>query len=224
LKRAEYLLRFKGGSVVSVRPSTGDRFAVYEIFVRDDYAKALEAIPLGGTMVDVGANIGCFIVRAAGRAGAGGLIVAVEPEPGNCRQIQKNVHLNQLGNVEITACVLAGASGTRRFYEGSNSLFGTLYNQVNREVVGGKHKMIRAMTLEEVCTNHDCDYIDLLKLDCEGAEYEIIMTLPEKLFKIVRRMVIEIHQIHGQREKELVGHLSDRGFKPEFDGLHHFYI
>jgi FkbM family methyltransferase len=224
LRRAEYLLRFSDGTRIQVRPGQGDRFAVYETLVRDNYAKALATLRPGATVIDVGANIGCFTVKAGRRAGERGLVVAIEPEPDNYSQIERNICLNDLGNVEIVGCALAGASGSRTFAKGSSALFGSLYGEVDGRASGIGRVTVDVMTLAEICDWYRCDRVDLLKLDCEGAEYEIMLNLPGQFLRCIRRIVAELHRIDDHQPEHLVQYLIGHGFKHDFDGLHHFHV
>src|SRR4051794_34975198 len=57
----------------------------------------------GDTFVDVGANVGYFSVLAARRIGAGGTVVAVEPEPRNLELLRANLHRNGCRRATVLA-------------------------------------------------------------------------------------------------------------------------
>jgi FkbM family methyltransferase len=51
--------------------------------------------------------------------------------------------------------------------------------------------MVDSYTLEELCNQFD--YIDLIKMDVEGAEWDIIMNSPDDIFKKIGQLSIEFH-------------------------------
>ena len=59
--------------------------------------------------------------------------------------------------------------------------------------------------------------IDLLKLDCEGAEYDILMKAPAEVLKLITRIVLEYHDPAAiGRQLELAAHLKATGFDVEW--------
>ena len=54
--------------------------------------------------------------------------------------------------------------------------------------------------------------VDLLKIDCEGAEYGILLSSAESTYGKVQRLVVELH---AGRQDEIVSHLADRGLRLE---------
>ena len=61
--------------------------------------------------MDAGANIGAFTLLAAARVGSRGLVVAVEPEPGNFEALRRNVEANGLRNVVLVRKALLDEAG-----------------------------------------------------------------------------------------------------------------
>lgn len=49
-----------------------------------------------------------------------------------------------------------------------------------------------------VLTN-DLPSIDLLKMDCEGSEYDIIYHTDPELIRRIGRMVVEVHDVNNDR-------------------------
>lgn len=75
---------------------------------------------------------------------------------------------------------------------------------------------IKCITLKEFMQKKNIKKIDLLKMDCEGAEYEIIESLSlEDLFKI-KRIVMEVHHLEYDPSKNhiwLKDYLKKRGYE-----------
>jgi hypothetical protein len=72
---------------------------------------------------------------------------------------------------------------------------------------------VRALTLSQVFEAHAIDKLDLLKLDCEGAEYEILSGASPEVFKKIERIIMEYHDIDGHHHDQLVSLLERQGFR-----------
>ena len=58
-----------------------------------------------------------------------------------------------------------------------------------------------AVTLSEVIRVHEIARVDLLKIDCEGAEEEALLGLSEADWGLVQQAVIEVHDIDGRLQR-----------------------
>ena len=76
---------------------------------------------------------------------------------------------------------------------------------------------VDSTSLKQIFDDNNIEYCDFLKLDCEGAEYEIIKNLPSEYFKKIKKMVIEYHMAdtHPELLKELIKKLKAENFKLE---------
>ena len=52
---------------------------------------------------------------------------------------------------------------------------------------------VESITLQKVFELNNIKKCNLLKLDCEGSEYEIINSLPDNYFSMIDKMIIEYH-------------------------------
>jgi hypothetical protein len=74
--------------------------------------------------------------------------------------------------------------------------------------------MVNATTLPEIIEHHRLARIDFLKMDCEGAEYEIFRSIPMDVLVMVRQIAMECHNQGAGREPQVVvGHLRRNGFE-----------
>lgn len=114
----------------------------------------------GSTFVDVGANIGYHTLLGCALTGPEGRVIAVEPDPGNCRLLRESAERNGFRN--LTVHQVAAADRPRRV--GFGEEFGS-NKQISLEA---EHGEIRAVTLDEIL--HAETRVDVLKIDIEGAE------------------------------------------------------
>lgn len=66
-------------------------------------------------------------------------------------------------------------------------------------------------TIEEVMKQHQLDRIDLLKVDCEGAEWDTLLGIGSENWFKIKSMVIEVHDENGRLEN-VKNLLLDKGF------------
>jgi hypothetical protein len=73
---------------------------------------------------------------------------------------------------------------------------------------------VEAVSLPDIFASNRLDHIDLLKLDCEGAEYDILYRCPDSLLQRVNLIAMETH--NGVRTNEnteaLCAFLKEKGF------------
>jgi FkbM family methyltransferase len=62
-----------------------------------------------------------------------------------------------------------------------------------REEVDGELR-----TISQVIEDNEVPHIDLLKVDCEGAELDVLLGLKEKHWPLVQKVVVEIHDVENR--------------------------
>ena len=70
---------------------------------------------------------------------------------------------------------------------------------------------IETVNLAEFCAEHQIDRIDFLKLDCEGAEFEILAASADVL-KRVRKIALECHPFGLHTAQQMADLLKGHGF------------
>lgn len=76
------------------------------------------------------------------------------------------------------------------FFEDPNSPYNGSkdFNYFN----GIKHS-IETISLETICNENNIDFIDILKIDIEGAEYDVLENLPDSFFDRIGQITVEFH-------------------------------
>lgn len=182
-----------------------------DIYVWGTYGKLIDYEPKRGwVVVDAGAYFGLYMLYVADRDPK--LVIAMEPDPRNFKRLTTTLRINRLRNIMAIPYALAGENGYHNFLL-SNDAF---TSGVTRYAGGYKTIKVRGVSLLTLMHTFKLNYIDLLKLDVEGAEYGITSSSDEVLREgRVRRIVGEIHG--KQREiDEFVKHLEGLGFKIEY--------
>ena len=200
-----------GGVAVFVRRTTWDEGIMQSMLVRRDYTRDGFDFAPDATVVDIGGNIGGFAILA-GRMAHRGRVITVEPASDNYPLLLKNLRLNRLRNVHPVRLAVGGANGLVKLYKGAEGALHTIVRERPRGEPA--YEEVEAVTLEELFHRFAVTTCDFLKLDCEGAEYEILRAAPEAVLRRVRRIAMEYHATHDKRARsqELVALLAERGF------------
>lgn len=186
--QAGHVLRFRDGLQLELSRCASDAATVMVVLVREDYAP----IPPAGLVVDVGGNIGAFMIYAI-RSGAR-RVISFEPSRDAFEVLRRNVERNRLGDrVLVRQLAVAGEAGrTVRFptaSDPSNHILGAA-DRTDAATVHADE--VRTTSVSEIVDTYGD--VDLLKLDCEGAEYEIVETTPSDVWRRIRAVKIEYHQ------------------------------
>lgn len=127
-----------------------------------------EYLPVGGTFLDAGANIGVFTVRASRIVGPAGRVVAIEASPSVNPWLVRNIAANRRDNVtHIPVAITDGAVDRVPFYAAPEDHFGmgSLAAQFHSRPVE-----VPADTIDNLLHANGVDRVDLFKIDIEGYE------------------------------------------------------
>ena len=206
-----YLLRLRDGATFQVR-NFMDAWIVKEVYLDRDYERYGVALQPGWTVVDIGACLGGFAVFAARRA-PGIRVHAFEPAPESYRLLCQNLELNGIDNVTAHPAAVAAASGPLTLYTFAghaeqNSMTPT------RAQVDSLAVTVEGLALADLFDRLGLARCDFLKIDCEGAEFDILLSAPPELFGRVRHICMEYHDgVTAFSHADLLRHFERLGFQ-----------
>lgn len=161
-------------------------------------------------VIDIGANIGVFSIFTA-KAANKVKVFAYEPTPDVFRRFVKNIKINNLeGNIFPFQLGVTGETGERElFFYSGGSIGNTLTpSKDNFSIYKRDSVIIKTITLKDIFNDNNLDKCDFLKINCEGAEYEILFNTPVKYFKKIGSIVMNYHQGF----EEIISFLEKIGF------------
>lgn len=163
---------------------------VLEVFVRRSYNPRGWEISDGDVVVDIGAHWGVFTAFAAARSS--GEIFAFEPHPANFSELKRLIRRNHISQVSAKNLALADKPGRVELYISQKS---TRHSVTPMDPLTGEpaSESISVPSINLQTALKGIDMVDYLKMDCEGAEFGIIMNTPEAILRSIQRMVIEYH-------------------------------
>lgn len=205
---AEIILR-RSGWRFKIR-SPLDAWIVKETCIDSAYWP-VGAFETGWSVVDIGAGIGEFTVMAASSC-PDGVIHAYEPQLASYELLEHNLTLNRLERVK-TFREAAGKVGQHL-----EAAISGEQAPSTRFVNGGGSKAIPAVDLQKILDRLPGGDCDLLKVDCEGCEFELLLGADPSALRKVKRMVLEAHEGYFEHTtEELVCHLEKNGFSVKRD-------
>lgn len=196
-------------------PETIDlTFLFQETWLREIYSPPGYEIKRGDTVIDIGANIGVFSAYAATRA-PDVTVHSYEPFPENVKWLRQNISASGLTNVRVEQKAVCAETGVRELQVNPEDWI--MHSLFERDTGAQPGIPVECISFDEVMNKDGIEQCDLLKLDCEGSEYEILQGCAPETLGRVRRIVGEYHEgqhINGTG-KELCRFLESRSFRIE---------
>jgi FkbM family methyltransferase len=159
-------------------------------------------------IVDIGAGIGDFTVLAAQSAGRG-TVLAFEPFPDSYRLLDQNLKLNGCTNVRIQPMAVSGYSGLQSIGVVAGDPLQTTTHVARQQ---GGAIAVPSVSLESILNQLRPNVCDLVKMDCEGAEFDILLSSPSEVVQRIRRIVLEYHDWPPNSHVTLVDRLISLGY------------
>jgi len=199
------LFRMRDGS--RIRSRIVDSGGLLSVHIDGDYDVNGFDWSHARTIVDIGAHVGSFTVWA-GRRAPKARVLAVEPNPETFELLIENIDRNGLARrVNAVNAALADTDGTVHLELVEHSL-GTRIARKGRGTV-----QVRARTLEGLLTDAGMKEVDILKVDCEGAEYAVFRTMNPESLSHINTLACEYHPEPGHDVSELDSVLRNAGFQ-----------
>jgi FkbM family methyltransferase len=128
--------------------------------------------------VDVGANIGYYLLLLARAVGPDGTISCFEPDPDNLIELERNVRLNSLTNVRVYPAAVGAQDATVELRGGINSA-----------IAAGGEIRVPLLCLDSTAKRP----VDFLKIDVEGYEGHVLAGARQVLTQDRPNLFLEIH-------------------------------
>jgi len=200
---AHYNLR-NGHKLIDATGTLAGTIAV--VFLRREYGSLNNL----RTIVDIGANMGAFTIYSAGLSRYA-RIYCYEPEEKNFLFLRCNIEANSLSNRVYTfRTAVASCEGRRNIMLGSSPVHSFFTNNEGME-----YQMVSCTTLSKIIESQGLEVIDLLKINCEGTEYEIFENCERDIFERIINIRLEYHNIDSDRRngEYLSSLLKSKGYE-----------
>lgn len=209
-KKEHVVLETRTGLKIKIRTNSTDVMAFTHVWLIEEYSNSGFDLHESDTIIDIGAHIGLFTLFAS-QFCKNGKIYCFEPVKENYELLLSNMTLNNLSNVSAFNVAVADKTSTVRIFlnkdESGHSMFAQDSNFIE----------VQSTILKNIFDENNISICNFIKMDCEGAEYDIIRSLPQKYFTKIKKMIIEYHMADKKPEllEELISKLESLSFVVE---------
>ncbi|OHA04985.1 MAG: hypothetical protein A2934_04085 [Candidatus Sungbacteria bacterium RIFCSPLOWO2_01_FULL_47_10] len=166
------------------------------------------------TVIDIGAHVGIFSVYAANLA-RNGRVYSFEPVKKNFKRLEYHRRINNLNNITAVCKGVSDKNKNVTIFlckknSGGNSMYKRKFSCMNE--TAGSPEIITCITLKSIFDEYRIKRCNFLKMDCEGEEYKILKSLPNRYFKKIEKISLEFHH-PIVNELRLAKHIANRGFR-----------
>lgn len=199
---------------VKLRCRAADNFTERKILFgqsgKEEMAHLLGELEAGDSFIDIGANCGIFSLTASRIVGAGGRVVAIEPNPAMVERLRFNIEANAFDNVTIVEAAVGESVGQATFH-----LF---QKQLGRSRLvrdsGGPTITVPVKPLTDICAELAITRLGAIKIDVEGYEDRALLpffrSAPKSLWP--RAILMETSSSHAWGE-DCLHRLQEMGFQ-----------
>lgn len=226
-------IKFNGKSLTVGIFSDADSSVFREIFVEREY-RIVEPMIIRAyaPILDIGAHKGFFslYVRALNPKVT---VFAFEPESENFAAMKENLKQNHVQGVVCKNLAVVGsenadgAYGSRTLYLSEDSHNHSLFTPGGDSMIlkndsQNKTQTVQATSLERIFEKYHLEKVALIKMDCEGAEFEILENLSVEVAQKIDSFYIEYHEYkENMKGAKLADLLRKFGFKVESKPSHY---
>jgi FkbM family methyltransferase len=145
----------------------------------------------GGTIVDVGANIGVYTLEGSFAVGPTGRVISIEAAPSLVDALRENIQLNGMNNVSLIEAAVGDSVGEAIL---------TLPNETNLggftlgPVSGDKAYSVAVRLIDDLLDERGINSVDLIKMDIEGSEYRALRGAARTLARCRPVLMIELNE------------------------------
>ena len=195
---------------VYYRTSTSDMTLIYEILLKSKYKSEYffpeEINPK--VIFDIGGNIGVTSVYLASIFPSS-LIYVFEPLKDNFEILQKNIQ--NYSKIKAFNFGLGSQNGSFKVYlsDDSENFGGVSFYPEGEGNKSESYTECEVRNTNEVISELGIDSIPLIKIDTEGAEFDILSSISEEF---IRKTLWITGELHGNRDFELLNYLNSIGF------------
>lgn len=204
IKLRKHDLRFRVRSAM-------DAWVLKETCLDDDYGLAALSGQGRFAIIDIGAGIGDFAILSAKRF-PGATVYAFEPIPSSYSLLTANVAANKVQNIRTLPLAIFAKSGSRILQTAGREA--VQYGYWGKDTEPSNGIRVEGKALGEVFEEFHIEECGFLKIDCEGGEYEILLSAADSVLRSIQRISLEYHE--GEfacTGKELAKYLRAKGFR-----------
>ncbi|MHB1734190.1 MAG: FkbM family methyltransferase [Ferrimicrobium acidiphilum] len=210
-------LQLRSGGVVSAPNTMLGVSPLQEVFVGDAYhfdrLRWRSPSELSLSVLDIGAHVGNFTVAVAQRYTTAN-ISSYELSPQGIAYLRSNISANHLDErVQTYEAAAAAESSSVRLYSNRDACCESSVIR-SSDLSGGSEPLtiVECSAGPFEAAMRSAGGVDLVKIDCEGAEYDIILNSSLACWDSVSCVLLKYHTVPSHSWDELAKHFAGLGF------------
>jgi FkbM family methyltransferase len=180
------LFKLRKGGVFSVKEFMF-LYIYREVFIDKCYDKP-KLTSKEPTIIDVGANAGLFTIRMK-QLYPSSKIYCFEPFASNFEELSKNIERSNFRDVKLFPYGVGGITRKEKLYIHKTNIGG--HSIIQAKTQNDQYVEIDLVSLKDIIRDLKITKCDLLKMDCEGAEGEIIKSIDRNIASLIEKMIFE---------------------------------
>jgi FkbM family methyltransferase len=195
---------------VAYRKGTTDEAVIRHSFDRDIFFSSVPEYQTADdhVIIDIGAHIGTFSLLASSKVQRG-KVYAIEACEDSFNLLRINVALNNATNISAHHLAITDRQGTCKLYYASGNWGHSLVSPLSKHF-----ETVPSCTLSDFLESNKIDKCHFMKLNCEGAEFPILLSTPHSILQRFRIILALYHcdLWRNNTETDLLSHLQSGGF------------
>ena len=193
IKKKYFIINLRNNLKCKIRINSTDLQAFANVWLNKEYENIGFLIESDELVIDIGAHIGLFTIYAS-QFCKNGKIVCCEPIKKNFDLLKENVSMNNLSNIILYNNAITDKNDKVKIYLNNDAAANSIYGD------GENYEEVNTLSLSKILDENMNEKI-CLKLDCEGAEYQIINNTPDRYFEKIFKICLEYHIINNDRNQ-----------------------
>ena len=193
----------------------GEKHNVYAVFneitTHNVYNNEYVSVEKNDLVIDIGFNYGLFSMTSLRYQPK--RIIAFEPNP---KLVKTFKGYFKESMIELHQKAVSNKNGHAIFYENLDPGMSTIFEDINNVSQGDSYD-VEVINFNDFIISNNVEMIDYLKVDCEGAEYDIFGSIPDNYLKDnIMKVAIEFHhKLSDIKVQDLIERLKRNGFNIE---------
>ncbi len=174
-----------------------------EIFMQDvyDINELVSILPKNPVIIDIGANAGFFNFILLSKIKEA-TIFAYEPLPSNVQYLKNVIQQNRTIQPFLTIKKAAVTGIEKEYLElfmADNADSQVVASVFQNFAIENKTKIkVPCISLTQIIVSNNLNQVDLLKIDCEGSEYDILYNTPAAILTKAKHIALEVHNVDSK--------------------------
>jgi FkbM family methyltransferase len=182
------------------------RLLISEIYLYRNYERYEVNLLPGDTVLDCGAHMGVFSVRAARKVGNAGQVVSFEPDPDHFDLLTANIKLNHISNIIPMQVAVSDTDTTQTMVLKPDHSAGNFIPSSDEEIpVSVQHIEVQSNTLDRLVLGElSLPHVDFIKMDIEGHEPQALEGAGQVIRKFLPRMAVCVYHNNGRDKDRII--------------------